>query len=209
VVPASHGGPRRTDPERHAFGQRRRRTLVGFDAIVEHHDDKPRLCAQGHAVAFDHQFAGIHHRRDPPGGGIGQPLGHRHHDQPAVRLGQQTDPRHRFAACQRGGQVDPAKQAFVVDMRRDAAHRRALGQGLAQFVDHDLAMVLPAARDNAAKAGIDCAKPGCDQRIADGIGPDQATSSSSARSMRAVEPVSSSTLRRNRCRRAIGATTRM
>ena len=104
-------------------------------------------------------------------------------------------------------------------MRWDAPHRRAHWQTAAHFGDHRIAHFAAAAQDHTAKAGINRAQPRRDQRVLKRIRLiiigriiahlAHAASPSSARSMRTVDPVSSSTLRRNRWRSAIGATVRI
>ena len=207
------------DPERHPLRERRWRPLVRFDPVVQRDHHEPRIATQRHAVAFDNDITGIERRGDPRGGGVGQALGHRQNDRPAIRLGEQADPRHRDAARQCRGQVDPAEQPLVIDMHGNAADRRIVGQRIAQRRDDRVTPIVATAQNQAAQPGIDRAQPRGEDRIGERIGRVLArrihaalsflASSSSARSMRTVEPVSSSTLRRRRWRSASGATRMM
>ena len=95
------GCVRQIDPERQPLGQRGRNAFVRFNPIIERDHQKLCLPAQRSAIALNHNFAGIDHRRQPARHRIGQSLRHRHDYDTAIRLNQQTCARNCAAQGQR------------------------------------------------------------------------------------------------------------
>ena len=94
----------------------------------------------------------IQHRRDPRGGGIAHPLGHRQHHHAAIGRRQHALPAQRSPMRERRAKIEPTEQGGIVDMRRNAPQRRALWQRLVQRRHHRIAQVAPAAQNHPPQA---------------------------------------------------------
>ncbi len=204
------GRPRaaQVDPEGKPIGECGRRPFV-LHALVQRQHHEPRCGLQAGPFAFGDDGAGIERGCDRRRHPVAQSLGHRNDDRPAISLGQQSLARDDTPGPKRRPQIEPAEKPLVVDMCGQPPDRRSRPDCRTKCDDQFVADHA-APGDHAAKPGIDRAQLQREQRIGERIGRraagDHAKRSATARSIRAVEPVSSSTFRRSRWRSASGAT---
>jgi hypothetical protein len=107
--------------------QRRRDVLVVRESLVECHHAEAGGVTGREAIAFERDFLRVEHRCHPRRRARRQPLGHRQQHDAAVGKRQHALLRDRPTGLQRGCQIEPSEQSFVVDVQRYTPHRGALG----------------------------------------------------------------------------------
>ena len=127
------------DGKSQSIDQCGRHALVVGQAFVERDHTESGGMACGQTVTLEGDFLRVQHGRQPRCGGRRQTLGHGQHHDATIRQRQYALLRDGVPSLQRGGEIEPAQQAFVVDVQRYPPHWGALGQQVTQAMQPAIA----------------------------------------------------------------------
>ncbi len=198
--------------QRKTIEQRRRRSFI-IDPFIEQDQADPAVDPLGQALPFDGNTATVERCPQPCCQRCRYALGRRNEDHTAIAFRQHAARKHGPPGAQCRGKVEAAKQPIVIDRGGDFPDRHVRTQHRAERRDKTITPLASGrAHNQAAKRSRIDREHACGQRRIIVCGRRERAHapnmSAMTRSMRAVEPTSSSGSRRNRCRSAIGAARR-